>query len=69
MIKESGWLIEHGKSETSKPQYLCLTDCVHWTYDNLSATRFAREDDAQAFHDCFLDNRFEHRICEHAWGS
>ena len=68
MSEETGWVVEHGESEVCEPQYLCLLDCVHWTYDNLSATRFARESDAQAFHDCFLEACFGHRILEHQWG-
>lgn len=63
---ESGWVIEHGASEVSRPRYW---GGVHgWTYDNLKAVRFAREADAksqaEADADGFPDN---YRIKEHGW--
>lgn len=64
---ESGWVIEHGASEVSHPRYW---GGVHgWTYDNLQAIRFCREEDArsqaEAMDDGFPDN---YRIAEHGWG-
>lgn len=66
MTDETGWVIEHGASEPSLPRYW---GGVHgWTYENLLATRFARQCDAQsqaeAMDDGVPDN---YRIAEHMW--
>ncbi len=73
MTEESGWVIEHGESETFKPLYWRGDNHESrpegddnifnpWSYDHLQAVRFARKEDAEKVK--FLS---EVRICEHAW--
>lgn len=64
---ECGWLIELGASEISRPRYW---GGVHgWTYDNLKAVRFAREEDARSIAES-MDDGFpnNYRVKEHGWG-
>lgn len=64
---ESGWVIEHGASEVSRPRYW---GGVHgWTFDNLQAVRFVREDDARSQAEAMDDGvPGNYRIAEHGWG-
>ncbi len=66
VVDESGWLIEHGASEVSRPRYW---GGVHgWTYDNLKAVRFARDIDAQSIAESMDDGVPDnYRIKEHGW--
>lgn len=73
MSDESAWLIEHGKSETSRPQYwVGFTDNDSlWSFDNLAAVRFVRKEDALHIRTCIeREHRHHgtHRVCEHGWG-
>lgn len=63
---EWGWLIEHGASEVSRPRYW---GGVHgWTFDNLKAVRFAREEDARSIAESMDDGvPNNYRIKEHGW--
>jgi hypothetical protein len=64
---ESGWVIEHGASEVSRPRYW---GGVHgWTFENLKAVRFAREEDARSIAESMDDGVPDnYRIAEHGWG-
>lgn len=77
--EETGWVIELGESEPSRPAYWTgpSENPAHWPFglfsdDNLKAVRFARKEDAQAVanrtkacaHD---DTRCHFRIADHMW--
>lgn len=73
MNEESGWVIEKGDSEVSRPKYwIGFVQCKsQWSFDNLKAIRFARRDDALAIRTCVeADHRWDgtHRVAEHGWG-
>lgn len=63
---EDGWVIEHGASEVSRPRYW---GGVHgWTYENLRAVRFCREEDARSIAEGMDDGVPDnYRIAEHCW--
>lgn len=61
--EETGWVIEHWDSEPSRPKYFAGKE---WSYDNLKAIRFAREQDALAMsHYMFPGD--PNRIADHMW--
>lgn len=60
MESETGWVVESGASEPSRPLYLAGPG--KWSVDNLKAVRFSRKEDAQKF------ALKSDRVCEHAWG-
>ena len=66
MIEETGWVIEHGRSQQSDPEYWAATGFVR---DNSKAIRFARKEDAERVANC-LGGGFPkgyHRIADHMW--
>jgi hypothetical protein len=72
---ESGWVLERGDSEVSRPLYwtgVALgSNPDTWSFDNLLAVRFAREVDAQVVAHNLMgrgDSRMQVRIKEHGWG-
>ena len=80
MAYETGWVIELGESEPSRPEYWIgpSENPAHWPFgmfsvDNLRAVRFARKEDADAVvkytrmwaHD---DPRCVFRVADHGWG-
>ena len=84
MSEETGWVIEHGESETSRPRYWAGMMCGAapkgttikaiislWSFDNLKAIRFARRADALAIRENIEwadPDGKTHRVCEHGWG-
>jgi len=76
VVEESGWLIEHGESEVSAPQYWCAgayfqnghdpTQSSAWTQNHMEAIRFARKEDAQKVANRMMRGILV-RICEHVW--
>lgn len=67
---ESGWVIEHRRSQPCEPEYWTG---YGWSKDNLRAIRFCRKADAEATLSGFdeddpLPNELPHRIAEHIWG-
>lgn len=77
---ETGWVIEFGESEPSRPAYWIgpSENPAHWPFgmwsdNNLRAVRFARREDAEAVvaftklhaHD---DERAHFRVADHGWG-
>ena len=62
MSEESGWLIERGDSETSRPLYWGGEHC--WTYDNIQAIRFARKQDGES-QAKVTGNQHGYIVCEH----
>lgn len=72
---ETGWVLERGDSEVSRPLYwngtAIGTEPSAWTFDNLNAVRFARQIDAQvAAHNLMGrgQSRMGVRVAEHGWG-
>ena len=68
-MDESGWVIERGDSEVSRPRYWRGNG---WSYDHMDAIRYARKIDAERTASGFdEDGRLPldepHRICEHGW--
>ena len=73
MAEETGWVIERGDSEPSRPLYFVGYDFAErgsWSHDNLKAIRFARKVDAERVSASIDDGAVDvpDRICEHAWG-
>jgi hypothetical protein len=64
--EETGWVIEHGRSDPSRPEYWAATGFDH---DNLKAIRFARKEDAERVANCLGGGWPEgyHRIADHMW--
>jgi hypothetical protein len=64
--EETGWVIEHGRSDPSRPEYWAATGFDH---DNLKAIRFARKEDAERVANCLGGGFPEgyHRIADHMW--
>lgn len=72
MREESGWVIERGDSDASRPFY--WGGACGWTYDNLCAVRFARKEDAESVETTLRWERerkgfqpHNNRIAEHGW--
>ena len=66
---ETGWLIEHGSHDGSRPLYWTGESWGHWSYDHNRACRFARREDAFKVSLTLGDatNRPSHRVAEHMW--
>jgi len=66
MIEETGWVIEHGRSQQSDPEYWAATCFVR---DNSKAIRFARKEDAERVANALGGGFPEgyHRIADHMW--
>ena len=64
--EETGWVIEHGRSQPSYPEYWAATGFDH---DNLKAIRFARKEDAERVANALGGGFPEgyHRIADHMW--
>ena len=70
MANETGWVIEHGGSLASRPQYWTGSG---WSFDHLEAVRCARRVDAERMligigGGALLPNAPTHRVAEHVWG-
>lgn len=66
-MEESGWLIEHGESDTAEPMYWTGLKIMQWSKDHMQALRFARECDASTIASGLLAG-VPTRVCEHGWG-
>lgn len=71
---ESGWVLERGDSNKSKPLYWNGTrdgtQMIAWTHDDKCAIRFAREIDASVVAINLMgvgDTYIRTRVCEHLW--
>jgi hypothetical protein len=64
--EETGWVIEHGRSQPSHPMYWCADGFDH---NNLKAIRFARKEDAERVANSLGGGFPEgyHRIADHMW--
>lgn len=69
--EESGWVIEHGESDTSRPLYFAghkfraeegPNQNNPWSYDHMEAIRFSRKEDAEN-----MGLLTDVRICKHGW--
>ena len=63
-IRESGWVIENGKTGDDLRYRTMEQGSVTWTADNLKAIRFARRADAEMFAE---EDDGAWRIAEHIW--
>ena len=73
MSEESGWLIERGDSDGSRPNYWIgfSGNKSLWSFDNLEAVRFSRKEDALRVRTSIESSHYTegtHRVTEHGWG-
>lgn len=69
MSTESGWVIEHQRSQLSAPEY--WGGGYDWYPDNMKAIRFARKVDAERVRSTLDMDDYDpelHRVCGHSWG-
>lgn len=66
---ETGWVIEHASSESSKPLYWTGEGWGRWSVDHAKACRFARREDAFKVSLSVGDTPADppHRVAEHVW--
>ena len=65
-MTETGWVIEHAESQTSRPIYWAGWG---WSIDHMAAIRCARKIDAERLRmsiDDFM-GADRHRVAEHGW--
>ena len=64
MTRQTGWLIENGRSGEELRYRTMVSGIPVWTKDNLKALRFSRRQDAELFSE---EDEDAWRIVEHVW--